>query len=136
VIARMTTTWFWIHTSVIWFLYCNTKKYLFYPEFEIQLSLKVWILIEFMVSKIIQNTTTYCAFLRRAKPKIWRFCERKKKREGFAKEKKLATFAMPSASQLVAQQSSQIYNEPLIIVALLRDSRQTKLCDPLNACPS
>jgi hypothetical protein len=58
--------------------------------------------------------------------------KKNKKREGFAKEKKPATFAMPSASQLVAQQSSQIYNEPLIIVALLRDSRQTKLCDPLN----
>jgi len=64
------------------------------------------------------------------------FAKKKKKREGFAKEKKPATFAMPSASQLVAQQSSQIYNEPLIIAALLRDSRQTKLCDPLNACPS
>jgi hypothetical protein len=64
------------------------------------------------------------------------FAKEKKKREGFAKEKKPATFAMPSASQLVAQQSLQIYNEPLIIAALLRDSRQTKLCDPLNACPS
>jgi hypothetical protein len=62
--------------------------------------------------------------------------KKKKKREGFVKEKKPATFAMPSASQLVAQQSSQIYNEPLIIATLLRDSRQTKLCDPLNACPS
>jgi hypothetical protein len=50
------------------------------------------------------------------------FAKGKKKREGFAKEKKPATFAMPSASQLVAQQSSQIYNEPLIIAALLRDS--------------
>ncbi len=64
------------------------------------------------------------------------FAKEKKKREGFAKEKKPATFAMPSASQLVAQQSSQIYNEPLIIATLLRNSRQTKLCDPLNACPS
>ncbi len=64
------------------------------------------------------------------------FAKEKKKREGFAKEKKLATFAMPSASQLVAQQSSQIYNEPLIIADLLRNSRQTKLCDPLNTCPS
>jgi hypothetical protein len=64
------------------------------------------------------------------------FAKKKKNREGFAKEKKPATFAMPSASQLVVQQSSQIYNEPLIITALLRDSRQTKLCDPLNACPS
>jgi hypothetical protein len=64
------------------------------------------------------------------------FAKEKKKREGFAKEKKPTTFAMPSASQLVAQQSSQIYNEPLIITTLLRDSRQTKLCDPLNACPS
>jgi hypothetical protein len=45
-----------------------------------------------------------------------------KTREWFVKEKKLAKFAMPSASQLVAQQSSQIYNEPLIIAALLRDS--------------
>jgi hypothetical protein len=45
--------------------------------------------------------------------------KKKKKREGFAKEKKPATFVMPSASQLVAQQSSQIYNEPLIIAALL-----------------
>jgi hypothetical protein len=62
--------------------------------------------------------------------------KKNKKREGFAKEKKPAKFAMPSASQLVTQQSSQIYNEPLIITALLRDSRQTKLCDPLNACPS
>jgi hypothetical protein len=65
------------------------------------------------------------------------FCEGpNQKSEGFAKEKKPATFAMPSASQLVAQQSSQIYNEPLIIADLLRDSRQTKLCDPLNACSS
>jgi hypothetical protein len=64
------------------------------------------------------------------------FAKGKKKREGFAKEKKPATFAMPSTLQLVAQQSSQIYNEPLIIAALLRDSRQTKLCDSLNACPS
>jgi hypothetical protein len=62
--------------------------------------------------------------------------KKNKKREGFAKEKKPATFVMPSTSQLVVQQSSQIYNEPLIIAALLRDSRQTKLCDPLNACPS
>jgi len=62
--------------------------------------------------------------------------KKRKKREGFAKEKKPATFVMPSALQLVAQQSSQIYNEPLIIAALLRDSRQTKLCNPLNACPS
>jgi Tfp pilus assembly protein FimT len=62
--------------------------------------------------------------------------KKKKKREGFVKEKKPATFAMPSASQLVAQQSLQINNEPLIIAALLRYSRQTKLCDPLNACPS
>jgi hypothetical protein len=61
--------------------------------------------------------------------------KKNKKRERFAKEKKSAKFAMPSASQLVAHQSSQIYNEPLIIAALLRDSRQTKLCDPLNACP-
>jgi hypothetical protein len=61
--------------------------------------------------------------------------KKNKKCEGFAKEKKLAKFAMPSALQLVAQQSSQIYNEPLIIAALLRDSRQTKLCDLLNACP-
>jgi hypothetical protein len=30
--------------------------------------------------------------------------------------------------------TSQIYNEPLIIAALLWDSRQTKLCDPLKAC--
>ncbi len=45
--------------------------------------------------------------------------ERKKKREGFVKEKKPGKFAMPSASQLMAQQSSQIYNEPLIIAALL-----------------
>jgi len=41
------------------------------------------------------------------------FAKEKKKREGFTKEKKPATFAMPSASQLVGQQSSQIYNEPL-----------------------
>jgi hypothetical protein len=62
--------------------------------------------------------------------------KKNKKREGFTKEKKPATFAMPSASQLVVQQSSQIYNELLIIAALLRDSQQTKLCDLLNACPS
>jgi uncharacterized protein YjiK len=47
------------------------------------------------------------------------FAKEKKKHEGFAKEKKPAKFAIPSASQLVAQQSSQIYNEPLIIAALL-----------------
>jgi hypothetical protein len=47
------------------------------------------------------------------------FVKEKKKHEGFAKEKKPAKFAIPSASQLVAQQSSQIYNEPLIIAALL-----------------
>jgi hypothetical protein len=41
------------------------------------------------------------------------------KSEGLAKEKKPAKFAMPSASQLVAQPSSQISNEPLIIAALL-----------------
>jgi hypothetical protein len=46
------------------------------------------------------------------------FVKEKKKREGFAKEKKPAKFAMRSASQLMAQQSSQIYNEPLIIAAL------------------
>jgi hypothetical protein len=45
--------------------------------------------------------------------------KKNKKHEGFAKEKKPAKFAMPSASQLVAQHSSQIYNEPLIIAALL-----------------
>jgi hypothetical protein len=45
--------------------------------------------------------------------------KKKKECEGFAKEKKPAKFAMPSASPLMAQQSSQIYNEPLIIVALL-----------------
>jgi uncharacterized protein YjiK len=47
------------------------------------------------------------------------FAKEKKKREGFAKEKKPAKFAMRRASQLMAQQSSQIYNEPLIIAALL-----------------
>jgi hypothetical protein len=48
------------------------------------------------------------------------FCEGpNQKSEGFAKEKKPAKFAMPSASHLVAQQSSQIYNEPLIIATLL-----------------
>jgi hypothetical protein len=45
--------------------------------------------------------------------------KKKKKHEGFAMEKKPAKFAIPSASQLMAQQSSQIYNEPLIITALL-----------------
>jgi hypothetical protein len=34
--------------------------------------------------------------------------KKNKKREGFAKEKKSAKFAMPSASQLMADQSSQI----------------------------
>ncbi len=34
--------------------------------------------------------------------------KKNKKREGFVKEKKFAKFAMPSASQLVAHQSSQI----------------------------
>jgi hypothetical protein len=45
--------------------------------------------------------------------------KKKIKCERFAKEKKPAKFAMPSTSQLMAQQSSQIYNEPLIIAALL-----------------
>jgi len=76
-----------------------------------------------------------CLFVK-GQTKNLKVLRKKKKREGFVKEKKLATFAMPSASQLLAQQSTQIYNEPLIIATLLRDSRQTKLCDPLNTCPS
>jgi hypothetical protein len=48
--------------------------------------------------------------------------KKKKIREGFAKGKKPTTFVMPFASQLVGQQSSQIYIEPLIIAAILRDS--------------
>jgi hypothetical protein len=58
-----------------------------------------------------------------------------KKPEGFAKQKKSAKFVMRYASQLVVHHSSQIDNEPLIIAAFLRDTRQTKLCDPLNLCP-
>jgi hypothetical protein len=75
-----------------------------------------------------------CLFVKGQTKNLKVLRKKNKKREGFAKEKKSAKFAMPSASQLVAHQSSQIYNEPLIIATLLRDSRQTKLCDLLNAC--
>ncbi len=47
-----------------------------------------------------------------------------KKPEGFAKQKKSAKFAMRYASQLAVHHSSQIDNEPLIIVVFLRDTRQ------------
>jgi hypothetical protein len=42
---------------------------------------------------------------------------------------------MRYASQLVVHHSSQIDNEPLIIVAFLRDTRQTKRYDLLSFCP-
>jgi hypothetical protein len=58
-----------------------------------------------------------------------------KKPKGFAKPKKSAKFAMRHASQLMVRHSSQIYNEPLIIAAILRHTRQTKLCDPLCLRP-
>jgi hypothetical protein len=61
--------------------------------------------------------------------------KKNKKHEGFAKEKKSTKFVMRSASQLVANHSSQIKNEPLIIATLLQDTQQTKLCDPLSLCP-
>jgi hypothetical protein len=55
------------------------------------------------------STTTYCAFLRRAKQKNLKVLRKKnKKPKGFAKEKKSAKFEMRSASQLVAHHSSQI----------------------------
>ncbi len=39
---------------------------------------------------ISKSTTIYCAFLRRAKPKIWRFCERKIKNvKGLRRKKNL-----------------------------------------------
>jgi hypothetical protein len=58
-----------------------------------------------------------------------------KKPEGFAKQKTFAKFVMRYASQLVVHHSSQIDNEPLIIAAFLRNTRQTKLCDLLNLYP-
>jgi hypothetical protein len=58
-----------------------------------------------------------------------------KKPEGFVKQKQSAIFAMQHASQLVVHHPSLIYNVPLIIVALLRHIRQTKLCDPLSLRP-
>jgi hypothetical protein len=64
------------------------------------------------------------------------FCEGpNEKPEGFAKQKQSAIFAMQHASQLVVHHPSLIYNVPLIIAALLRHIRQTKLCDPLSLCP-
>jgi hypothetical protein len=64
------------------------------------------------------------------------FCEGpNEKLEGFAKQKQSAIFAMRHASQLVVHHPSLIYNVPLIIAALLRHIRQTKLCDPLSLCP-
>jgi hypothetical protein len=63
------------------------------------------------------------------------FAKEKQKPEGFAKQKKSAKFVMRYASQLVVHHSSQIDNEPLIMAAFLRDTRQIKLCDPLNLCP-
>ncbi len=86
--------------------------------------------------KICQNHYYILCLFAKGQTKNLKVLQKKnKKREGFAKEKKSAKFAMPSASQLMADQSSQIQVEPLIITELLRDSRQTKLCDPLNACP-
>ncbi len=80
-------------------------------------------------------TTTYCAFFAKGQTKNLKGLRRKnKKLEGFAKEKKSGKFVMRYASQLVVHHSSQIDNEPLIITAFLRDTRQTKLCDPLNLC--
>jgi hypothetical protein len=86
---------------------------------------------------LMQELTHYyilCLFAKGQTKNLKVLQKKNKKREGFVKEKKSAKFAMPSASQLVAHQSLQIYNEPLIIAALLRNSRQTKLCDPLNPC--
>jgi hypothetical protein len=42
---------------------------------------------------------------------------------------------MQHTSQLVVHHPSLIYNVPLIIAALLRHIRQTKLCDPLSLRP-
>ncbi len=122
------------------------RKLLFYPIYIVNTNFKVHVRV---FQKTIQangekhnlnivNSHYYilCLFAKGQTKNLKVLRKKNKKREGFAKEKKLAKFAIPSASQLVAQQSSQIYNEPLIIAALLRDSRQTKLCDPLNACPS
>ncbi len=58
-----------------------------------------------------------------------------KKPERFAKQKQSAIFAMQHASQLVVHHPSLIYNVPLIIAALLRHIRQTKLYDPLSLRP-
>jgi hypothetical protein len=64
------------------------------------------------------------------------FCEGpNEKLEGFVKQKQSAIFAMRHASQLVVHHPLLIYNVPLIIVALLRHIRQTKLCDPLSLRP-
>jgi hypothetical protein len=64
------------------------------------------------------------------------FCEGpNEKPKGFAKQKQSAIFAMWHASQLVMYHPSLIYNVPLIIAALLRHIRQTKLCDLLSLRP-
>ncbi len=64
------------------------------------------------------------------------FCEGpNQKPERFAKQKQSAIFAMQHTSQLVVHHPSLIYNVPLIIAALLRHIRQTKLCDPLSLRP-
>jgi hypothetical protein len=84
-----------------------------------------------------QTTHNYilCFFAKGQTKNLKVLRKKNKKLERFAKDKKSTTFAMWNASQLVAHHSSQIYNEPLIIAELLRDIRQTKLCDLLSPCP-
>jgi hypothetical protein len=89
-----------------------------------------------LCEKVFQNHYYILCLFAKGQTKNQKVLRKKnKKHEGFAKEKKSAKFAMRSASQLVANHSSQIKNEPLIIAALLRDTQQTKLCDPLSLCP-
>jgi len=56
--------------------------------------------IEVAWAFVITTTTTYCAFLRKAKQKTWRVCEAKQP----------AIFAMWHASHLVVHHPSLIYN--------------------------
>ncbi len=84
-----------------------------------------------LAPKVLQLCTNCLALLH-----IVPFCEGlNKKPERFTKQKQSAIFAMRHASQLVVHHPSLIYNVPLIIAALLRHIRQTKLCDPLNLRP-
>jgi hypothetical protein len=83
----------------------------------------------------ILNSSSY-GFSINALLHIVPFCEGlNEKPEGFTKQKQSAIFAMRHTSQLVVHHPSLIYNVPLIIVALLRHIRQTKLCDPLSLRP-